>query len=141
MFSPEATAHGSLSTRNPRRRQRTASDDSASKKINTKRRKRSLLAPDTFDPPVDHPNYDRIYHVNGDSASNGHAVKTRAQRDVSVDTTSLAIRNKGSRRGVGEKRVTETDEGMIQVCTNAHEGYPPAELIWVLSRRRMTITL
>lgn len=49
MFAPDVTAHTTSSLRNPRRRQRTSSDDSV--KFPKAKRQRSALRQDTFDPP------------------------------------------------------------------------------------------
>ncbi|KAL1998440.1 hypothetical protein VTN02DRAFT_6182 [Thermoascus thermophilus] len=49
MFAPDAAVHSVSSLRNPRRRQRTNSDDSV--KYPKAKRQRSLLREDTFEPP------------------------------------------------------------------------------------------
>ncbi|MCJ1475323.1 hypothetical protein MMC13_003985 [Lambiella insularis] len=109
MFSPDAPVGSSIATRNPRRRQRTISDDSVALRPSTKRQKRSLLAPDTFAPLTNHKS-------NGHSLrpTNGHLPATRVQRDVSVDTTSLAIRNRTTKRVEREKRSSKHEDGVVQ---------------------------
>ena len=114
MFSPDATIPGTTSLRNPRRRQRTTSDDSLAVRQTAKRRKRSFIQPDTFEPPKLKPN-GTAKHANGSAVSGGHAWEGRKQRDVSGDGTSLAIRNRGSKRGEREKRGKKTEDGIVQV--------------------------
>ena len=110
MFSPDATLRSTLSTRNPRRRHRTTSTDSFATRQSNKRRKRSSLAPDTFEPlnPT---------KVNGHTGyANGDAVEPtpdpHSLRDVSVEPASLAVRTRGSKRG--DKRGRRED-GVVQV--------------------------
>ena len=115
MFSPDGPVAGSAAVRNPRRRQRAPSDDSIALRQTTKRRKRSLLAPDTFEPPVAHKVNGHAGLANGNITANGHALESRKQRELSVDISSLSIRNKGSKRQDKEKRGTKAREGVIQV--------------------------
>lgn len=115
MFSPDGPVSGSIAARNPRRRQRTSSDDSIALRRTTKRRKRSLLGPDSFEPPTNHRRDTNTPHINGNGTANGHAPGDRRLRDASVDNTSLAIRNKGSKKADREKRVTKSAEGVTQV--------------------------
>ena len=117
MFSPNAPAGGSIATRNPRRRQRTISDDSVALRQSSKRRKRSFIAPDTFIPPNHQKPNGHLPVINGGPVSNGHALEPRKQRDVSVDTTSLAIRNRGGKRAERDKRGGKQEEGVVQVGT------------------------
>lgn len=100
MFSPDASIHAGLtSQRNPRRRQRTHSDDSFGIRPPAKR-VRTPLAHDTFKPISDQQT-DR--HAPGSLVANGHAVSGRSTRDASSDTTSLAYRvgKKQDREGRG----------------------------------------
>lgn len=115
MFSPDGPAGGSTAVRNPRRRQRTSSDDSASLRQTAKRRKRSLLVPDTFEPSAIYRRDTNTSQVNGKATANGHAPEDQKRRDASVDATSLAIRNRGSKRADREKRVTKSADGVEQV--------------------------
>ncbi|MCJ1379109.1 hypothetical protein MMC17_002209 [Xylographa soralifera] len=114
MFSLDAPAGGNTATRNPRRRQRTTSDDSVALRQSSKRRKRSFLAPDTFLPPNQLKPNGHPPAIHGTSISNGHPPEARKHRDVSVDTTSLAIRNRGSKRIERERRGSKEDEGVVQ---------------------------
>lgn len=116
MFSLNAPTGSSTATRNPKRRQRTISDDSVALRPCTKRQKRSLLAPDTFAPLSNKQSNGHALHHNGQAVSNVHLSATRKQRDVSVDTTSLAIRNRTSKRVGGEKRSTRLEDGVVQVA-------------------------
>ena len=115
MFSPDASVHGSVATRNPRRRQRTGSDDSIAFRQNPKRLKRSLLGPDTFEAPIAKQANGHSQYTNGKPALNGHLLGERNHRDVSVDTTSLAIRGRGGKRVDREKRGGRNHEGVVLV--------------------------
>ncbi|MCJ1355102.1 MAG: hypothetical protein MMC33_005093 [Icmadophila ericetorum] len=107
MFSPDATILVGSSGRNPRRRQRTASDDSIVLRENPKRRKRSKLAPDTFEEPeaTKQNGHARKSKAHAGSTSNG--VDHRAQHDAGADTASLVIRNKGKKRTDRDSKNTE----------------------------------
>ena len=115
MFSPDGPVAGSTAVRNPRRRQRAPSDDSIALRRTTKRRKRSLLAPDTFEPPLAPKVNGHAGQANGNITANGHATESRKQREVSLDISSLSIRNKGSKKEDKEKRVNKAQEAVIQV--------------------------
>lgn len=110
MFSPDATVHISVGTRNPRRRQRTSSDDSVAIKHNPKRIRRSGLTQETFQPPPVKLVNGYVDHVVDPPAANGHITHATGQRHASVDTTSLAIRNRGIKKADREKRSSKTDE-------------------------------
>lgn len=115
MFSPDVNPYASTSTRNPRRRQRTGSDDSAILRQNPKRLRRSGLTSDTFIPP---PSKKLNGYVHTETVpppfANGHVPDPRSQRDASVDTASLAIRNRGPKKGEREKRSNKSD-GSIEL--------------------------
>lgn len=119
MFSPDASVQGSVSVRNPRRRQRTTSEDSVAIRENPKRRKRSLLAPDTFEVPTYRQVNGHLHHGNGDAACNRLVATAPSHRDASVDTASLAIRNRGTQRLEKDKRSSKVDEGVVLVSTDA----------------------
>jgi len=114
MFSPDATVHPSVGTRNPRRRQRTSSEDSVAIKHNPKRLRRSGLTQETFQPPPSKQVNGYVDHVEDPPAANGHATHPTGQRHASVDTTSLAIRNRGIKKADREKRSIKTD-GSIEL--------------------------
>ena len=122
MFSPDASVQGSVSVRNPRRRQRTTSDDFVAIRENPKRRKRSLLAPDTFEAPAHRQGNGHLHHGNGDAVYIRHVSETPSHRDASVDTASLAIRNRSTQRLEKDKRGSKTDEGVVLVHTDAMEN-------------------
>ena len=138
MFSPDGPVGGSIAPRNPRRRQRTSSDDHIALRQTTKRRKRSLLAPDSFEPPTNHRRDTNTPQVNGNGMANGHAPGDRRPRDVSVDNTSLAIRNRGSKKADREKRVAKSAEGVTQVSIQGL-GLKQSPSDWP-TRRKTTTT-
>jgi len=101
MFSPDASIQTvPPSQRNPRRRQRTHSDDSFGIRPPAKR-VRTPLAHDTFEPFSDQQTNG---HATESLVANGHAVAGRSTRDASSDTTSLAYR-------VGKKQEREKRGG------------------------------
>lgn len=108
MFSPEVDALSGISTRNPRRRPRTGSDDSIALRNNPKRLRRSALSADTFKPLPSKISNGYISHPD-DATVNGHAIGTRSQRDIGVDTASLAIRHKGNKKPERERRSHKSD--------------------------------
>ncbi len=108
MFSPDASIHASVSSqRNPRRRQRTPSDDSVAIRRPAKR-PRKPLAQDTFEP---FPDEKTNGHTQESPAVNGHALPGRSTRDASSETASLAYRlgkkqERGKRGGKGDGSIT-----------------------------------
>ena len=107
MFSPDATLHTTTSSRNPRRRARTGSDDSVALRHNPKKQKRSNLAPDTFDPPLPEKANGIAKYDDDTSKSNGHA--------VSVDANGLAIRKKGIKKADRSIRGNKADGSIVLV--------------------------
>lgn len=124
MFSPDASIHGSVSTqRNPRRRQRTHSDDSVAIRRPAKR-PRKPLAQDTFEPLSDEKTNG---HTQGSAAINGHAVSGRSTRDASSETTSLAYRV--GKKQEREKRGGQGDGGIILVSIASIEELCPCMIL------------
>ena len=117
MFAAEASVPGSLSIRkNPRRRQRNPSDEAlAIKEISSKRRKRSSLGPDTFEPlsngkangVIHTPSIELPTHLNGGAP--------RPSRELSIESNALAVRSKPRKRAEREKRAYCVD-GAVLVC-------------------------
>lgn len=113
MFSSQVNP---LSTRNPRRRQRTGSDDSVALRPNHKRPRRAGLSTDTFRPPSSKDVNGYIQHPDSPSQANGHTHDTRSQREVGLDTATLPIRHRGSKRGERDKRANRSD-GSIELVS------------------------
>lgn len=116
MFSPEVDALSGISTRNPRRRPRTGSDDSVALRNNPKRLRRSALSAETFKPLPSKISNGYVSHLDDASISNGHATGNRSQRDIGVDTASLAIRHKGNQKPERERRSNKID-GTIELVS------------------------
>lgn len=114
MFSPDAAGPVSATARNPRRRQRTASEDSIAVRHPPKRVRRSGLTLETFKPPVSTNGTGHRNHVEQASVTNGHAPEPDSQRSGSVDSTSLAIRHRGVKKAEREKRSSRND-GSIEL--------------------------
>ena len=114
MFSPEAAGTASIAARNPRRRQRTTSDDSVAIRPNPKRIRRSNLTHETFLPPDSTKLNGHVNHTIDSPYTNGHAQKPRSQRHGSVDNTNLALRHKGSTKADRERRSAKND-GAIEL--------------------------
>lgn len=113
MFSSQVNP---LSIRNPRRRQRTGSDDSVALRQNHKRPRRAGLSTDTFRPPSSKDVNGHTQHPEAPPQANGHTHDTRSQRDVGLDTATLAIRRRGSKRGERDKRANRND-GSIELVS------------------------
>lgn len=116
MFSPDAAVPASLAARNPRRRQRTGSDDSVALRHNPKRIRRSGLNAETFRSPDTAKVNGHVAHVAEETFTNGHAKEPAKLRNASVDTTSLAIRHRGVKKADREKRASKND-GSIELAS------------------------
>ena len=116
MFSPDAAVPASVAARNPRRRQRTGSDDSVALRHNTKRIRRSGLTAETFQPLATTKTNGHIAHVAEETFTNGHAKEPANIRHASVDTTSLAIRHRGVKKAERERRTGKND-GSIELAS------------------------
>lgn len=125
MFSPDAAVPASVAARNPRRRQRTGSDDSVALRHNPKRIRRSGLTSETFQPQDTTKVNGHIAHVEEEVVTNGHAKEPANLRHASVDTTSLAIRHRGVKKADRERRTSKTD-GSIELTKN--ENYIVTQL-------------
>ena len=112
MFSPDAAVPVSLAARNPRRRQRTGSDDSVTIPHNPKRLRRSVLSSETFQPSATAKSNGHIAHVVEETFTNGHAKEPANLRHASVDATSLAIRHRGVKKADRERRTSKSDGGI-----------------------------
>ena len=118
MFSPEAAGPASVAARNPRRRQRT-SEDSVAVRPNPKRIRRSNLTHETFLPPDSKKTNGHASHDADTPHMNGHAVEPASQRQANIDSTSLALRHRGSKKGERDRRSGKND-GTIELvgqCT------------------------
>ncbi len=123
MFSPDAAVPASVAARNPRRRQRTGSDDSVALRRNPKRIRRSGLTSETFQPPDSTKVNGHAGHVEEEAFTNGHAKEPANLRHASVDTTSLAIRHRGVKKADRERRTSKND-GSIELAS-----HPAAEVL------------
>lgn len=116
MFSPDAAVPASVAARNPRRRQRTGSDDSVALRHNPKRIRRSGLTSETFQPPNNVKQNGHIENVEEEPIANGHAKEPGSQRHASVDATSLAIRHRGVKKADRVRRTSKND-GSIELAS------------------------
>ena len=117
MFSPDAAVPASTAARNPRRRQRTGSDDSVALRHNPKRIRRSGLTSETFQPPDTTKVNGHIGLVEEEAFTNGHAKEPANLRHASADPTSLAIRHKGVKKADRERRTSKND-GSIELASH-----------------------
>lgn len=117
MFSPDAAVPASLATRNPRRRQRTSSEDSVAVRHNPKRVRRSVLNPETFKDPAVVKVNGHLDHDEEVPYTNGHAKEPGNQRLESADTTSLVIRHRGVKKSDREKRTSKND-GTVELASD-----------------------
>ncbi len=114
------------STRNPKRRQRTGSDDSVALRHNPKRLRRAGLSSETFKAPSNKDANDSsgfIPPVENGLQVNSHPRDARSQRDVGVDTTSLTIRARGPKRGDKEKSLNKIDGAIVLVSLPKHAHF------------------
>ena len=117
MFSIDANPNASVSAaRNPRRRQRTGSDDSLTHRQNPKRLRRTRIASETFVPPSEKNLNGHTDHVDSIPAVNGHATGPAGHRDSSMDTASLVIRERGSKK-VERGRRGGRSEGSVELVS------------------------
>ena len=116
MFSIDANPIHGVSARNPRRRQRAGSDDSTVHRHSPKRLRRSRLSSETSVPPPGKFTNGYANHIDGVPTANGHATEPQGRRDASVDTTSLAIRDRASKKIEREKRGGRS-EGSIELVS------------------------
>ena len=113
MFSPDAVVSASASTRNPRRRQRTGSEDSVALRHHPKRIRRSILNPETFQPVRRSERNGHAGHVAEEHRTNGHAKEPGNQRHTSGDATSLALRHRTQKED--RERKVSRDDGSIEL--------------------------
>ena len=94
---------------NPRRRQRNASEDSVAIRQPVKRRKRTGLTQDTFEPPTPTKVNGYARHDVQAPQSNGHPREPNNLQQKSSDSTSLAIRSGGSKKADKDGRFSRRD--------------------------------
>jgi hypothetical protein len=116
MFSVDANPIANVSARNPRRRQRTGSEDSLVLRHNPKRLRRSRLSSEIYVPPPEKDINGYNSQPDGVPTANGHAVDPTGRRDASVETASVAIRDRGSQKIEREKRGGKS-EGSIELVS------------------------
>lgn len=115
MFSPEASGPASVAARNPRRRQRNASEDSVAFRPNVKRIRRSGLTQETFVAPDTTKLNGHAHDVEEAPRSNGHTPQLTTQGSEDADPANMALRPKGSKRQERERKPTRND-GIELVC-------------------------
>lgn len=103
MFSTTSVP-ASTASRNPRRRQRTGSDDSVAIRQLPKRLKRSGLTTETFKPLADQLANGHLHKDDASPAPNGYHQDTRSQSPAGAENTSLAIRHRSGRRPERERK-------------------------------------
>ena len=127
MFSPDAAVPASVAARNPRRRQRTGSDDSAALRNNVKRIRRSDLTSETLQPLATKKINGNSAHLAEETFTNGHAKEPEHQRHASVDTTSLAIRHRGVKKADRERRTGRNDGSIELASAHVVQSLPDAD--------------
>lgn len=141
MFSPDAVVPASVAARNPRRRQRTGSDDSVALRQNPKRIRRSGLSTETFLPPGPTQQDGLIERVAEEPLTNGHTHGPGRQRQSSLDTTGLAFRHRGVKTVDREKRRSRNDGGIELVNNPFSQTRHVARLKSCTNRLEITTTL
>ena len=117
MFSPDAAVAASIDARNPRRRQRTGSEDSVTLRHNPKRIRRSRLSAETFQPLEATKQNGHVQHLAEEPITNGHVKEPSSQRHASLDSTSLSIRHRGVKKADRERRANKHD-GSIELVSS-----------------------
>ena len=120
MFSI-ASAPVSASSRNSRQNGKRTSDDLSTAKGNQRGPKRPKITDETFEPLLEKKVNGHGHHINGSLAQNGHAFPSGLQRDASVDTTSLALRRKGTKHLDRDNRGRRLDDKVILVSLNIQD--------------------
>ena len=137
MFSPDAAVPTSVAARNPRRRQRTGSDDSAALRQNVKRIRRSDLTPETFQPLATKKINGNSAHVAEETFTNGHAKEPENQRH----STNLAIRHRGVKKGDRERRTGKNDGSIELASAHVVQSLQDADFNRIRLRMRTTLSL
>lgn len=114
MFSPEAAGPASVAARNPKRRQRTASEDSVAVRPQPKRIRRSNLTHETFLPPDETRLNGHTNRAIEPPHTNGHALEPGSQGHGGADKANLALRHKTSKKSERERRSAKND-GAIEL--------------------------
>ena len=117
MFSPSTVAPAASASRNPRRRQRTGSDDSVAVRQQPKRLKRSGLTSETYVPPSAKSANGTARNDERARIANGQISVSGGQGHTAGDGASLAIRNRGGKRSDKEKRGGRGD-GAVELTRN-----------------------
>ncbi|KAL8841038.1 MAG: hypothetical protein Q9170_001063 [Blastenia crenularia] len=117
MFSSNSIAPASTALRNPRRRQRTGSEDSATVQQLPKRLKRYGLTSETFQPVQRALKARNAYSREATPAVNGFVQDTDSHGYADQDHTSLAIRNRAGKKADRDNRGSKGD-GSIELTKN-----------------------
>lgn len=117
MFSTNAGVSATTALRNPRRRQRTGSDDSVAVRQQPKRLKRSGLTSETFRPLQNTSAHGELFSREATPVVNGFSRGAESHNSAAGESTSLAIRNRGSKRHEREKRAQRGD-GSVELTKN-----------------------
>lgn len=117
MFSSNAVATTSTGVRNPRRRQRTSSTDSAAVRQRPKRLKRSGLTSETFKPLYDASANGNIYSRESTPSVDAFVQGNESYGHRGADPTSLTIRNRASKK-VDRERKGRKDDGGVELTKN-----------------------
>ncbi|KAL9611626.1 MAG: hypothetical protein Q9167_003741 [Letrouitia subvulpina] len=110
MFSHDAGVPASTSLRNPRRRQRTISDESLAPRQNPKRQRRSGLTSETFKPPYVEPNNGYAIGERAVPIANGH---WRSERSTPPNNSGLAIRNRRLSKSDHDRREFRSNSNVL----------------------------
>lgn len=117
MFSTNTIAPASTALRNPRRRQRTGSDDSVAVRQLSKKLKRSGLTAETFEPLPTKSVNGHFLSGSNPPAANGFVQKGGIHGGTGEHLTSLAVSNRTSRVSDKERRGSRGD-GTVELTKN-----------------------
>lgn len=117
MFPTNSVAPSTTALRNPRRRQRTGSEDSVAVRQLPKRLKRSGLTSETFKPVQNTSANGGLYSHEATPSVNGFGRDVDSHSPANWESTSIAIRNRGGKKPEREKRILKGD-GSIELTKN-----------------------
>ncbi|KAL8926445.1 MAG: hypothetical protein Q9208_002988 [Pyrenodesmia sp. 3 TL-2023] len=117
MFATTSGAPSTTAVRNPRRRQRTGSDDSVAARQLPKRLKRSGLTSQTFKPIQNTSAHGDPYSRDVTPSINGYYQDLRKHSPEDRESVNLTIRNRGAKRPERDKRTPKGD-GSVELTKN-----------------------
>ncbi|KAL8665500.1 MAG: hypothetical protein Q9202_002205 [Teloschistes flavicans] len=118
MFSTNSIAPIITAQRNPRRRQRTDSDESVTVQQLSKKLKRSGITAESFQPPSARPANGYLHGNSSSSTQNGIVNYTEKQRETAEYPASLTSRSKDASRKADRSSRGSRGDGSVELTRN-----------------------